>query len=195
MFTSVGLKNKKPLNLFVFYFLAALLNFLVIEPIVLPQYSLVASNEQTCEGNLELAENNYYDGNFEETIRLIRECLKDTDLKKSERIRAYKILSRTMLAQNNSVTAKEIINKIFDLEPEFQPTIEQETPQFVTTVNEVKNERQKKSIKQEESGSNVWYWIAGGAATAAVVAILFIDPNGDDPQVESNTLPEPPKFP
>jgi len=197
MFYFNGKKTSTLSKFLIANLIPAILFLQLLCPFASNQYMLFAQDNQTCESTLNQAENNYYEGNFDETISLIRECLKNPELKQPEKIRAYKILSRTLLAQDNINATKEIINKIIDLEPEFSPTIEEETPQFVTIINEVKLERMQLTPKQNEGASSsswLWYALGGAAATAIVVAII-IDGGDDKPVVESENLPEPPNFP
>ncbi len=159
---------------------------------------LFASNEQSCAANLDLAEENYHDGKFDETIRLVRLCLKDPELIRSDRLRAYKILCRTLLAKDDKNGAKEIINKLLDISPTYLPTIQQETPQFVKVVADVIDERKKIKKESIKSGSTNWLWIGGGGVAAAAIIILLVsgsEDNNNNREDNDQSLPSPPEFP
>ncbi len=158
--------------------------------------TLFAANGLSCTANLDLAEENYNNGEFEKTISLVQLCIKDPALIRSDRLRAYKILSKTLLAKDNKKEAKEIIGKILDLNPTYLPTIEQEKPQFVNVVQEVIDERKIIKKKSVKSGSNNWLWIgAGGVAAAAIIVLLVSGSENDNKEDKDQSLPSPPKFP
>jgi hypothetical protein len=171
----------------------------VMIPVFSGYHTLIAAQTQTCANTLDQAEENYYEGKFDQAMSLVLECLKTTT-DNTVKVRAYTIMLRTFIAKDNITSAKEIVHKILDINANYTPTIEQERPRLVNLVAEVKKERQISRMKFEkkESGGNTWLWIgAGGAAViAAVVLLASGGGNGDEePTEQDNTLPTPPSFP
>lgn len=194
---SLSKTNKSPSLTIVLIIVFTICHLLVIGTFPSKTFSLFAAKAQTCSTNLDLAEENYHKGNFDGVIELVRKCLEDTKLSRVERLRAYKILSRTLLAKNNKKGAKEIIGKIIKISPTFEPTIEQETPQFVNLVAEVKEEKRKSKKKSIESSKSNWLWIGAGsvAATAIVVLLVSGSENNNGSGNGEQSLPKPPEFP
>ena len=160
-----------------------------------PDFGLFAQNNQICSENLEKAEDAYYDGEYTKTITLISNCLKEPNITNEQRVYAYTILSRTFLVMDEKAKAKEFINKIIDIKQDYLPTIEQETPNFVNFVLQVRKEREQIIKSKEESGISQWVWIGAGSAVATAAVIVLISSGNEDKDKKNNTLPEPPQFP
>jgi hypothetical protein len=142
--------------------------------------------------NLTRAEELYYEGSFNEAITLVNECLLRKDIQQGEQKSAYKLLANIRLSQSNKEAAETCIRKLLAIDAIYAPTIEQETPQFVNLVKEVKTK-----IKQEQKKKKTWLWIGAGA-TAAAVATYFIirnNDNGSRPPTEERPLALPPDWP
>ncbi|GEM_PF-2029349 len=173
----------------------------MVLPIFLNNFSVFAQDTQTCVSQLNQAEDDYYNGAFDASIRIIKECLKKATLKKEERIKAYTILARIFMAKNKKEGAKKIIRKILNLDPGYRPTIEQERPAYVNLVAE-----ERKTLRVTAAASNKkkavahknnkkWYWYsAGGAAGIAIIAIIAGGQSKHKPG-NNSTLPQPPGFP
>jgi hypothetical protein len=170
----------------------ALLNFQLIsaEPL------RIAGDEQSCMSKLEQAEESYYNGDLDQAILLANECLAETAINKVIRIRAYKILARTYLAKDQLNLAKNSIISLLDLDPTYQPTIEEESPRLVNAVAEVRTERERLKAEQEKAGISPWVWIgAGGAAAAAIIVLVATGSGGDETDTTNQPLPGPPALP
>jgi hypothetical protein len=155
-----------------------------------------AAENLTCKEKLEQAEDYYFIGNMEEAITLAQQCLEAPDVNTDLRVQAYKIMARCYLAQEREELAKNTVSLILKMKPDFQPTIEEESPRFVKLVNETKIEFQKIRKTEQSAGINPWIWIgAGGVAVAAV--IVLVATGSDDAQANnpSQTLPAPPVLP
>ena len=145
---------------------------------------------------LKKAENRYHQGEFDQTLKLIRQFLQKDSASKPERVKAYILLSKTFIAQNKTNAAKEIVRKIFTVNPAYHPTLEQEKPSYVHLVDAVRREIKPKQAKEavKKSKSHTLLWAGAGGATALVllVGVLLSGNNGDG---KSHTLPKPPDFP
>lgn len=149
------------------------------------------SDKQACDKKLTQAEQSYYKGNFDETIELVKECLKDSTLVEPDRLKGYSLLARTFLAKGNKETAGEVVKKILNIDESYQPTIEQETPRYVNFVAEVRKDFVKQTTAPVKSSYKNWVWIGGGSVLAITAIAIIASGGGSD----EKSLPKPPGFP
>jgi tetratricopeptide (TPR) repeat protein len=182
-------------KIIVFKLIILLLLMQSVASFVFADYGLNAQTSQVCDENLEAADDAYYDGEYSESFRLIKLCLEKPDITNEQRSLAFSILARTFMAMDNPEKASEYIDKILDLNPDYLPTIEEETPKYVDLVTLVRKEKAQQKQMKEESGISSWVWIGAGGvvATAAIIAIASSGSNDDEPK--DKPLPEPPVFP
>ena len=160
-----------------------------------------ARNQQAMACALDQAEEFYYNGEFDQAITIIEDCLSKDSPDQSVRIRAYTLLARIHLVRGNLTAAEEKINFILNLDPSFAPSIEEETPKFVNLVAEVREKTAEKEaasgrIQADSTGISPWIWIGTGGAVLAILAIISSDNGGKSiPPVKDRTLPAPPAFP
>jgi tetratricopeptide (TPR) repeat protein len=149
---------------------------------------------QLAQDSLELAQEKYYNGEFDETIELVKQFLQQSNLTQEDLFSAYKILSQAYIAKNYIEPAKQIIVKLLEIEPAYTPTIEYEPPQFVSLVVQVKEEiktEEAQASKATEVGDKTWLYItAGSVIVIGTVAILVLGKED-----EAKPLPEPPGWP
>jgi tetratricopeptide (TPR) repeat protein len=160
--------------------------------------SAQVQDQVKCEEEINKAQKEYYDGRFDEAIDLIKICLKKDGLTENERGKAYKILAQALLAKGFTSQAKQVIKKILEITPQYSPTIEQEPPQFVELVSEVKNEAQIQKIKNKKSKKNngkKWLWIGAGGVVIASIAAILINSGGESSEEKDQTLASPPDWP
>ncbi len=155
---------------------------------------LTAAENQLSTKQINEAEESYYNGEFEKAIELVNLSLSDPQLQKPDQVKAYTILARIYVAKDELNPAKENIRKILRIDPNYQPTIEQETPIFVSLVSQVKKEESNKKAVPAKSGMKKWLLLGAGGAAAAAVIVLVAN-GGKEKGSESNPLPEPPSFP
>jgi hypothetical protein len=156
--------------------------------------SLFAVQGDTSDHLLDLAEQSYYNGEFEETIGLVKQCLADTTLNQENRKRANIILARTYLARSDQELAMEAIMNILQIDPTYRPTIEEEKPQFVNLVMEVRAAFERPATETTKSGLNKWLYV-GASAVAATAIILIAGSGKSEEATQTSSLPEPPGFP
>ncbi len=187
--------NKNTPNSMTIYLVLAFFHLQVIFLNPQGNSALYASDQSGCRDRLDQAEEFYYDGDFNKSIEIINQCLQEQSISNNDRNRAYTILVRIYLAKEDIQTAKENVRKILKLEPEYQPTIEQETPKFVNFVAEVKKEQEQLAATEAASGISSWLLIgAGGVAAVAIIAIVASG-SGDEQGTQNTSLPKPPDFP
>jgi len=181
-------KNPKRSVLFIFFIIIALVNL---------QFSatFAASIQENDNALLKKAETRYRQGEFDQTQQLIRQFLQTDSISKTDRIQAYILLSKTFIAKKKTDSAKEMVRKIFVLNPAYHPTLEQEKPSYVRLVDAVRNEMKPKKTKKatQTSKSNTLLW-AGSGGAAALLIILGVLLSGDDSS-KPQALPKPPDFP
>jgi hypothetical protein len=194
---SVMNKLKKiKLRCVVLYMITAFLYVQFYGTVSVNSYMLFASENKSCESLLNLAEEKYYDGEFDKGIQLVHQCLQETSGSHANLVRGYTILVRIFLAKEETDSAKTALLNILKLEPDYQPTIEKETPKYVNFVTEVREEQSKQAALLAPSGKRKWLWIgAGGAAAVAIIAIVASGNGGGDNPQTNRPLPEPPSFP
>jgi hypothetical protein len=170
--------------------------YLIAVAIIL--FSSSSSNAQetkvkSIQEKLASAEEQYYEGLFTEAVTIINECLLNEGIQKQEQITAYTLLANIRLAQENREAAEAGIRKLLEINPGYMPTIEEETPQYVALVTEVKTK-----IKQEQPKKKKWLWIGAGATTVVAVATYFIiqgSSNGSQEEGGDLPLALPPAWP
>jgi tetratricopeptide (TPR) repeat protein len=190
-----GLMMKNPESVFrkgVSVFVSwSLLLFLIFNPV--PIASAQQPQDQ-CEKLLNEAEEKYYNGLFEESIALVKQCLEEGTLNPELGARAYKQLSLSFLAQEYRDQAKESIRKLLQSHPDYKPNPEQEGEEFTELVDKVREEIEKETIKEEKQeeektpeaasekpgGSKKWLWIGGGALVAGGIVAAVVLSGKDD---------------
>lgn len=185
---------KKHSQLIVPYLIWTLLYLHITNMLPNSSTSLLASVKQSYRNQLNLAEENYYEGKFDEAIELINQCLQDSLIDWRHKIHAYTIITRSYLAKNELENAKKSMLKILELDRTYQPTIEEETPQYVNLFSEVKKEQQQSEVKPVKTGIHKWIWIGAGSI-AAITFIAVISGGSGENSTQNSTLPEPPYFP
>jgi hypothetical protein len=97
--------------------------------------------------------------------------------------------------------AKETVLLLLELDPAYQPTIEQESPRFVELVNEARAEYARLKAEQAEqaqqkAGKKPWIWMgAGGVAVAAIIVVVATSAGGAENNNTNQPLPAPPPLP
>jgi len=144
---------------------------------------------------LALSEENYYSGNFSQAIELANQVLNDSRATDIQKQQAFIILTKISLALEKPDMAEKYLVKVLEIDPSYQPTIEEETPQFVNFVAQVRSEYTKPPRKNNKKG--LMKWMAVGAGAIITVAVVAVMASGTTPEEEKpdNTLPEPPAFP
>jgi hypothetical protein len=154
------------------------------------------SDDQACQEKLDQAEESYYIGNLDQSILLVRQCLEDPSLSNDTRIRAYKIIARSYQTKEEPELAKNAVISLLQLNPDYQPTIEEESPRFIDLVTKTKTEQAQRQAAREAGSISPWVWIgAGGVAAAAVIVIVAGGSGSDEISNTNQPLPAPPMLP
>lgn len=174
-----------------------LLIFFIIIALINIQFStaFAASNQDTGSDLLKKAQTHYHQGEFDKTLKLVGQFLQYDSISKPQRIQAYSLLSKTFIAQQKTDSAKEMVRKIFSLNPAYHPTLEQEKPSYIHLVDAVRDEFKPKATKataKKTKHSTLLWAGAGGAVTFAIILGVVLS-GGDNGK--SHPLPKPPAFP
>jgi len=169
-------------------------------PVLSGNSRLFAENSQSCTKILNRAEEFYYNAKFDNAIDLIRQCIKDPNLTKENRLRAYRLLTRIFLAKNEKDKAEKVARKMLKIDPGYKPTIEKEKPDYIKLINDLKAQQAPiktpaKKSSEEKKNSKKWYWIGAGAVVVLGTTAIIISSGGNNDNNQNNTLPDPPQFP
>jgi hypothetical protein len=142
---------------------------------------------------LEKAESNYYDGDFENAIKFANKYLSQANLNKENKENAYILLVHIFLAKNDAPSATKVVESILNIDPEYMPTLEQETPKFVTFVSEVHKQYLAKKVTPKKEKTDWVLW--GGAGAAATLLLILVASGGDEGGSKAKPLSLPPDLP
>ncbi|MBN2426078.1 MAG: hypothetical protein JXR46_16895 [Calditrichaceae bacterium] len=159
--------------------------------------ALYAQDDEACAQKLALAEEQYYAGDFDAAIETAKECLKTKDLSEDLKIQVFSLLAKSFMAKDDMDTAKKLILRILEFKPDYHPTIEQETPRYVSLVEEARDMKPESApVVEKQSGtSKKWWWIGGGAVAVTAVMAVILSGGGDDEKKGEQPLPGPPDYP
>jgi tetratricopeptide (TPR) repeat protein len=144
---------------------------------------------------LNSAEENYHSGNFNQAIELANQALEDPSASEMDKQRAYIILSKVSLALEQPDLAKKYLTKVLEINPSYQPTIEEETPQFVNFVAQVRTQYVKTVKKSNRKGLMKWMAVGVGALITVTVVAVMASGTENPEEKQDTALSEPPAFP
>jgi tetratricopeptide (TPR) repeat protein len=185
------MKNNHAIFKFIF------IHYLIILLLLFPMYEngdKVFAQDKNIDKMLVVAENSYREGQFDEAINLITQCLKNKGITPDQEKTAYRLMGLTYIAIDYLREAKASIKKLLELVPNYKPDPVYDPPPFVEIVEEVKGKAVMtlpEEKMEEKKSSKKWWWIGSGITAAAAVLIIAFWP--DDPPDEE--LPGPPGRP
>jgi len=178
------MKNGKTYYAILFLFLT--LQAFIINP-------LYAAMQDDNHELLQKAEDYYYDGDFDNAIKSANQYLSQANLGKEDKKEAYILLVHIFLAKSDATSAKKVVESILNIDPAYAPTLEEETPKYVTFVTEVKKQYEVKQVKKQKKGIDWLVW--GGAGAGATLLIILLASSGSDKGSSDTPLSSPPEFP
>lgn len=153
--------------------------------------------QESNEEFLKMAETAYYEEDFNAAIKYSNLYLGQLNLTNKNKETAYILLAHIYLAVDDTITAKKSVTNILDINFEYSPTLEMETPKYVNFVGKIKAKYKSKPVYSKEAISAQdrfdinWYIIGGtGAAIAALTIILLAASDGNG-KGEPLSLPPP----
>ena len=143
--------------------------------------------QENCETAVTEAQSLYEVGRTADMIVRLASCLPDGIPAGAERVQAYKFLALAYIAEDQSSLAQGAIEKLLDLNENFQPDRTTDPSKFVELVDEAKKVRSRGKTRKKR-----WLYIGGGALLAGGVTAAIISLTGGS---SAPRLPDPPPFP
>ncbi len=156
-----------------------------------------AQQQPQAKSSIDQARTLYANGKFEQAQNHLLSLLKKKNLPKEQKFQALILLAEIRRAMLDEDGARKLIDKILDIQPDFNPSETDYPPNFIALVQSEKQKRQVKpaGISQKHSSffSNKYFWIGIGGTAAATTAIIL----GTQKQSSSKkkVLPLPPNWP
>lgn len=173
---------------------------LVFQPCV----PALAQMQDDCAAKLKEAEQLFYNGDFDKSVEIIKDCLSKSDFPPSKEKDAYELLAQNYLAKSYLSEARTAIKKLLTLVPNYIPPAD--APDLAAEVARIKKEMGEQQKPAEPVAAQpattddggfpqTWHYIAGGVLVGGVVALLVLkkSDNASEPGVAA--LPEPPRLP
>ncbi|WP_233993900.1 hypothetical protein [Salinibacter altiplanensis] len=149
-----------------------------------------AQTPTSCDTSFAQAQEEYYAAEFEAAIARLRPCAQERTLPDSVRARMYRLLSFVYLGQNDETAARQAVESLLDLQPEYAPDPGQDRPDFVTLVEAAKKRRRARAEADKDEDRRWVRWTLGAAAAAlGTAAVLLL--GGDDSGDGREPLPAP----
>lgn len=147
------------------------------------------SSQQLLRDGIKL----YEEGKIDQAIAKLSSCVEKGDLTKELLTEAYKYLAQAYMAKDLRDQAKESVEKLLKIMPNYKPDPLNDRPQYIELVEKVREEQAVKPEPTEKPGIwtryKKWFLIGGGAVVGVVMAVVLLSPAKDE------NLPTPPDFP
>lgn len=110
----------------------------------------VSAQDMQCQEELSQANALYTVGRFDEAIERVDACLEKESLSDMERRTAYRLKGLSFIGKGVEVDAKASVRLLMELFPNYEPDPVQDPPDFVSLVNEMREEINQELADQEE---------------------------------------------
>ena len=95
-------------------------------------------SQNNCDwSSLSDADKTYQSGNFNETIKLINQCINE-GFNEQQKVQGYRLLAKTYLAFDNDSSANKAVNELLLINPKFQPAYLTDPPKFIQIIEKIK---------------------------------------------------------
>ena len=161
-------------------------------------YSLVWSAPvaaQDCATVVTEVQRLYEVGRTAEMITRLSACLPDGITDQAEKVQAYRYLSLAHIGEDHLPEARDVVEKLLDLNENFEPDPTTDPSRFIEFVTAAKNVRAEVRAQEQakKSRKRKLLFIGGGTLLAAGVTAAIIFATGSStPRLP---LPDPPPFP
>lgn len=165
----------------------------------------------SCERVLVRANDYYYDARFDDAIVLLKQCLDQGAFSQEEHLQVYTLLSLACFANRQEADARQAIQVLLSLHPDYEPDPISAQPSYRALVEDVRGERSPVVEAESTSptpallltntttptrrrqGFSKWIYFGGGAIlTSAVVLLLSSSSGGSNPPPGQGGPPPPP---
>jgi len=119
--------------------------FIIVLITVVVQFSLISSglselyaqDKTVCADSLKEAEANYNAGNWQESMRLINECLSEPNISETERGEAYRLLGLVYIAQELEKEANDAVKNLLLMVPNYETDPDRDPPPFTKMIDDI----------------------------------------------------------
>lgn len=95
-------------------------------------------SQTNCDwSTLDDADQTYQTGNFEETIKIINNCI-NSGFNDQQKVQGYRLLAKTYIALDNDSNTNTAVNELLLIDPKFQPDYLSDPPKFIKIIEAVK---------------------------------------------------------
>jgi len=143
--------------------------------------------QDNCATVVTDAQNLYEVGRTADMIARLEKCLPDGVTAEADKVQAYKLLSLAYIAEDFPSGARNAIEKILDINENYEPDQANDPSLFIEYVEEAKQNR-----AQKKGGKKKYFFIGGGIVLVSAVALVLT--SGSDPP-PAPRLPDAPAFP
>ncbi len=159
-----------------------------------------SSAQGSCEQALVRANGYYYDARFDDGIALLKHCLDEGAFSQEEQLQAYTLLSMTCFANRQEADARQAIQILLELNPDYEPDPIRVQPSYRALVEAVRRARsdvfQAKpssaastfslantttNVSQNRRGLSKWIYFGGGAILTTAAVLLISSASGSNP--------------
>jgi hypothetical protein len=98
---------------------------------------MYAQEKAVCEDSLNKADVNYQSGNWEESIRLINECLAEPNISETEKGVAYRLLGLVYIATELEKQANDAVKNLLIMVPNYKIDPDRDPPQLKILIDTV----------------------------------------------------------
>jgi len=179
--------------------------------------TLAQTETAGCEQELQRAEESYGKGKFNDTILILADCLNKPTLSEEQQLKIYRLLGLAYLGQDYENDARNAIERLLNLVPDYNVDPTQDPPSFTKMVEELMRGRIEQNqfispldttaapeideekmttpeltFDEQKKNANKMWFIAGGAGVIGGVAAFFLMNNG---QASPTALDAPPDMP
>ena len=156
--------------------------------------------QASCEQALDRANGYYYNARFEEAIGLLKQCLDQGAFSQEEQRQAYTLLSMACFANRQEADARQAIQILLSLNPDYNPDPVSVQPSYRALVEDVRSERSPglqaappapaaplslttttTGAPQSRRGLSKWIYFGGGAVLTSVAILLLSSGDGSNP--------------
>ncbi len=165
----------------------------------------------SCEQALVRANGYYYDARFDDGIALLKQCLDQGAFLQEEQLQAYTLLSMTCFANRQEADARQAIQILLSLNPDYEPDPISVQPSYRALVEAVRRARPDvfqaepsspaptfslantmTNVPQSRRGLSKWIYFGGGAILTSAAVLLLSSASGSNPPPGQGQGPPPP---
>lgn len=146
--------------------------------------------QDNCQDKLELAQEKYNIGLFNESLTLLKPCPPDSFLEKDQKIRGYRLMALAYIAADYPDSARQSVKKLLKVDPGYSSNRKDDPDAFKKIVTGLKPNLYEQSVRWIWKGKKLANW--AGRALIVGVGVYFLTKSG--PQ-KPEPIPGPPPFP